>query len=170
MPYTVSQVLGSNPDSLTSSSSEAYSSADRVDAQVTRARGQFRTLAERWEGKAADAAQKQAAEKFEDQEAYRDRLRSVGEVLGRHGPMLASLRNDLSNAVDSAGVWWFVGETGSVAPGAAMAFLQNLSDASALYVMSKKIEVENNLKLLLARFEAQDKAAGRELRTIGWDQ
>lgn len=71
MPYTVSQVLGADPDSLLAASAEAKNSADRVDAQIVKARSQFFDLRADWTGAASNAAQKQGREMLEDQAEYR---------------------------------------------------------------------------------------------------
>jgi hypothetical protein len=71
MPYTVSQVVNSDP-----------AAAQRVGAQIDKARTQFAHLAEDWTGTAA-AAQKQARESLDEQTSYRNHLYAPRRRLGR---------------------------------------------------------------------------------------
>lgn len=77
MPYAVSQVMGSDPESLLTASVNARASAQQVDAQIDHARTQFAHLAEDWTGTAATAAQKQGRESLDEHVAYRDHLYAV---------------------------------------------------------------------------------------------
>lgn len=168
MPYTVSQVRGSNPDVLNTAATDAETSARRVDAQVTQGREQMAALADDWTGSASDAAQKEYRERIDDQIAYAAALREVKTTLAEHGPALVDLRSQLDTAVNNAEDWWDVADDGSVTPGFWLTRYANLSDVTALTVEAQRLEVQMGIKLLLARFEAQDLAAGNAIRKIGW--
>lgn len=98
MPYTVSQVVGSNPESLLTASLNARAAAQRVNAQIEKAKGEFAQLNSDWTGTAADAAQKQGREMFEDQTAYRDKLYEVAKPLATGGKDLTEIRGSLETA------------------------------------------------------------------------
>jgi uncharacterized protein YukE len=168
--YTISQIRGSKPESLVTASTDADDSAKRVDAQIAQSRRQFGELATAWTGKAAQAAQDQNADLARHQEAYRDRLLDVKDVLALRGPRLVDLRSNLDSAVDDAEDWWIVGDDGSVVPGVMLTWFAKLSDETALIVRARQLDVESKLKLLIAQFEAEDKATAYELRSIGWNE
>ncbi len=169
MAYTVSMVRNSNPAVLVTASGDAGTSAARVDAQISQGRRQIEKLAGNWTGDASDAAQKQHRELREDQAALSAALRRVRETLSDWGPQLAAKRSALDTAVDDAEDWWNVADSGSVSPGAWLSWFASLSATNAVLVEAQRLERENTIKLLLATFEADDVAAGRALRTIGWD-
>lgn len=162
-------VRGSNPDVLTTASADAGTSASRVDAQIKQGREQIEKLSEDWAGTASDAAQKQHGELLEDQAAYSATLRDIQARLTSWGPKLSAKRSELDTAVNDAEMWWNVADNGQVSPGAWLTWWASLTDVNAVIVNANRIEVENNIRLILAQFEADDLAAGRELRTIGWD-
>ncbi|MGV9799002.1 WXG100 family type VII secretion target [Mycobacterium sp. NPDC003449] len=169
MPYTVSQVLGSDPESLSAASTEAARSAERVDAQIANARTQFSALGADWTGTAADAAQKQGREMLADQGEYRDKLRDAAVPLREGGTKMAEYRRRLKMRVDAAEDWWDVADDGSVSPGFWLRQFAGLSDVNAVTVESRRIPIECDIKLLLAQFEAADKDTAYKLRKIGWD-
>lgn len=103
MSYTASQVLGSNPESLLTASLDARAAAQRVNAQIEKSKSEFAQLKNDWLGTAADAAQKQAREMFEDQTAYRDKLYEVAKPLATGGKDLSELRGFEDNAGASDG-------------------------------------------------------------------
>lgn len=168
MPYTVSQVRGSNPDVLKTASADAENSARRVDAQIDQGRAQLGKLAESWTGTAADAAQKEYGERLADQTDFSAKLREVKDTLSTWGSKLVDKRSELDAAVNDAEVWWNVADDGSVTPGVWLSWWAELSTVNALIVEGNRLEVENNIKLVLAQFEADDVAAGRAIRKIGW--
>lgn len=169
MPYTVSQVLGSNPESLLGASAEANLSADRVDAQIIKAQTQFSELGDDWSGTAADAAQKQGREMLEDQAEYRDKLRDVATPLSNGGMKLTEIRSQLQKAVDAAEQWWDVADGGTVTPGWALRVFASQNAVNAIIVESRRIPIECDIKLLLAQFEAADRDTAYKLRKIGWE-
>lgn len=169
MPYTVSQVRASDPESLLNASRDAETAAARVDAQISKAKSQFVTLATDWTGTAADAAQKQGREMFEDQAEYRDKLRALTTPLSSGGRKLADIRSSLDKAVDSAEEWWDVADDGAVKPGRMLAWFASRSQVNALIVESRRIPIECDIKLKLAQFEAADRDTAYKLRKIGWD-
>lgn len=149
MPYTVSQAVGSNPESLLTASLNARAAAQRVNAQIDKAKGEFAQLNSDWTGTAADAAQKQGREMFEDQTAYRDKLYEVAKPLATGGKDLTEIRGSLKTAVDSAEDLWDVADT--------------------MTIESKRITVECDIKLKLAQFEAADRNTAYKVRKVGWD-
>ena len=62
MGYTVSKVLNSNPDALSTAANEAGAGATRVDENMTTQRRQLENLATDWAGTASAAAQKQGTD------------------------------------------------------------------------------------------------------------
>lgn len=169
MPYTVSQVVNSDPESLLTASLNARAAAARVDTQIHRARTQFAHLADDWSGTAAGAAQKQGRESLDEQAAYRDHLYAVAEPLATGGAQLTELRTNLKKAVDAAQAQWDVADDGGVTPGFWLRWYARVSPVQALQVAAKRIEVENAIKLLLAKFEAADRDTGHRIRKIGWE-
>ena len=169
MPYTVSQVLNSDPESLLTASLGARAAAQRVDAQIDRARTQFVHLAEDWTGTAADAAQKQGRESLDEQTAYRNHLDAVAQPLAAGGAQLIELRANLKKTVDAAESQWDVADDGGVTPGFWLRWYSRVSPVQALQIAAKRIEVENAIKLLLAKFEAADRDTGYQLRKVGWE-
>jgi WXG100 family type VII secretion target len=114
MPYTVSQIAGSDPESLLGAASRMNDAAATVGAQIAREQSQFDTLRSDWTGTAADAAQKQGGEMRTDQSAYAQRLRDVAKPLSTGGRKLADIRSQLQKAVDAAEDQWDVADDGSV--------------------------------------------------------
>ncbi len=169
MPYTVSQVVSSAPESLLAASRDARAAARRVDAQIDRARTQFAHLAGDWTGTAAEAAQQQGRESLDGQAAYRDHLYAVAEPLATGGAQLGELRASLKQAVDAAQSQWDIADDGGVTPGFWLRWYARVSPVQALQVAAKRIEIENAIKLLLAKFEAADRDIGHQVRKVGWD-
>lgn len=169
MPYTVSQVMNSAPESLLTVSLDARAAAQRVDAQIDRARTRFAHLADDWTGTAADAAQKQGRESLDEQTTYRDHLYAVAKPLATGGAQLTELRANLKKAVDAAQAQWDVADDGGVTPGFWLRWYARVSPVQALQIAAKRIEVENAIKLLLAKFEAADRDTGHQIRKVGWE-
>lgn len=165
MPYTVSQV-GSNPESLLTASLDARAAAQRVNAQIEKAKGEFAQLNSDWTGTAADAAQKQGREMFEDQTAYRDKLYEVAKPLATGGKDLTEIRGSLKTAVDSAEDIWDVADNGSVTPGFWLSRLAAMSTVTAMTIESKRITVECDIKLKLAE---EEKRIGDDPGEPGYD-
>ncbi|MGV0810465.1 WXG100 family type VII secretion target [Mycolicibacterium boenickei] len=164
----MSQVVGSNPESLLTASLNARAAAQRVNSQIDKARGQFAQLKDDWTGNAADAAQKQGREMFEDQAGYRDKLYEVAAPLAAGGTELTELRSDLKSAVDSAEDLWDVSDDGSVKAGFWLSRLASMSKVTAMVIESKRITVECHIKLKLAQFEAADRDTAYKVRKVGW--
>jgi WXG100 family type VII secretion target len=165
--YTVSTVRNSKPDVLNTAATDAEASAQRVDAQIAQGRRQMDALRDDWTGTASDAAGKQYGELITYQSAYSDQLRALNEVLTKRGPSLVDLRSKLDTAVSDAEEWWDVADDGSVTPGFWLSQYVKWNRVDALRIEAKRLEIENNIKLLLAQFEAEDVAAGHEIRQIG---
>ncbi|MGV0811923.1 WXG100 family type VII secretion target [Mycolicibacterium boenickei] len=167
MAYTVSKVRNSKPDVLRTAATDAAASAQRVDAQITQGREQMNTLREDWIGTASDAAGKQYGELIGYQQAYSDKLDALKSVLDKHGPKLVDFRAKVDTAVNDAEGWWDVADDGSVSVGSALAWYLLKNPSQFFKIEAKRIEIENNIKLLLAQFEAEDVAAGYAIRQIG---
>lgn len=167
MSYTVSKVRNSTPDVLLTASSDATTSAQRVEDQIVAGARQFADLEQDWIGKASDAAGKQYGELTVDQVAYRESLTTLSGVLKTHGDKLIEFRSDLDSAVNNAEDWWNVADDGSVTPGFWLRWYMDVNDVDAVRLEAQRLEIENNIKLLLAQFEAQDLAAGYEIRQLG---
>lgn len=169
MPYSVSQVLDSNPGALDAAAREAEAGAGRIDAQMTSVRSHLGTLREVWGGTASEAAQKEGTDMLRTQEAYRKQLADLKPVLSEGAKTLGDYRSALESAVDAAEVWWNVADDGSVTPGFVLATFAALTKANSIVVQAKQIEVESNIKLILAEFEAADKNTAAAVRKIGWE-
>lgn len=169
MPYTVSQVVNSDPESLLTASLDARAAAQRVDTQISSARTQFARLAGDWAGAAADAAQQHGRESLDGQVAYRDHLYALSEPLATGGALLTELRSNLKKALDAAQEQWDVADDGGVAPGFWLRWYARVSPVQALQVAAERIAVENAIKLLLAKFEAADRDTGHQIRKVGWE-
>ncbi|OMC13164.1 hypothetical protein [Mycolicibacterium fortuitum] len=149
MPYTVSQVVGSNPESLLTASLNARAAAQRVNAQIEKAKGEFAQLNSDWTGTAADAA--------------------LAKPLATGGKDLTEIRGSLKAAVDSAEDLWDVADNGAVTPGFWLRRLAAMSKVTAMVIESKRITVECDIKLKLAQFEAADRNTAYKIRKVGWD-
>ena len=62
-----------------------------------------------------------------------------------------------------------VADDGGVTPGFWLRWYARVSPVQALQIAAKRIEVENAIKLLLAKFEAADRDTGHQLRKVGWE-
>ena len=167
MPYTVSKVRNSKPGVLSTAAADAEASAQRVDAQITQGRDRMIRLREDWIGTASDAADKQYGELIAHQEAYRRQLGELKKVLDSRGPRLVDLRSRVDTAVDDAEEQWDVADDGSVSPGFWLKWYLAINPAEVFKIEARRIDVENSIKLLLAQFEAEDVAAGHEIRQVG---
>jgi hypothetical protein len=167
--YTVSKVLNSNPDSLSTAADEAGAGATRVGENMATQRKYLENLAEDWSGgTAAEAAQKQGTDMLTDQAAYKTKLEKLKAALSSGAQKLRDRRSELKTAVDDAEVWWNVADDGSVKPGWALAAWAELSQVNWFEVENKRIANEQKIKLILAQFEAQDEATAYEVRKLGW--
>ena len=160
---------GSDPTALLHVARQPADAADRLDAHIGRSQSQFRTMKLDWSGSAADAAQKQGREMFDDQVSYRDSLRSLAGPLGDGATDLCNLRIALDSTIDEAERWWDVGDDGSVQPGLWLSRLAAVSWVYALLVEARRIPIECDIKLIIAQFEALDRNTGYAVRKIGWD-
>lgn len=167
MAYTVSKVRNSNPGVLATAATDAETSAQRVDVQIAQGRQAMATLREDWIGTASDAADKQYGELAVRQEAYRDQLRAVKTVLDARGPTLVGHRSDLETAVDDAEGRFDVADDGAVSLGWALRWFVIKNPTQAFKIEAMRIALESQIKLLLAKFEAEDLAAGYEIRQAG---
>lgn len=165
--YTVSKIRNSKPDVLSAAASDAETSAQRVNAQITQGREQMNTLREDWIGTASDAAGKQYGELIGYQQTYSATLTKLQTALNKHGPKLVDYRTKIDTAVNDAEGWWDVADDGSVSVGAVLAWYLIKNPSQFFKIEAKRIEIENNIKLLLAQFEAEDVAAGYAIRQIG---
>lgn len=167
MSYTVSKVRNSTPDVLLTASADATTSAQRLDDQIAAGERQFSDLTEDWLGKASEAAAKQYGELAVDQREYSASLRAASTALKTHGDKLVEYRSALDTAVNNAEDWWNVADDGSVTPGFWLSWYMDVNDVDAIRLEAQRLEIENNIKLLLAQFEAQDLAAGYDIRQLG---
>lgn len=167
MGYTVSKVRNSKPEVLTAAASDAEKSAQRVDAQIVQCRAEMASLRESWVGTASDAAGKQYGELVGYQQAYSTQLSAVKAALDKHGPKLVEFKSQLVTAVDHAEDRWDVADDGSVAMGFWLKVYVAMNPAQWVKVEAMRIALENHIKLLLAKFEAEDVAAGYAIRQIG---
>lgn len=165
--YTVSKVRNSKPDVLATAASDAEKSAQRVDAQITQGRDQMTILHKDWVGTASDAAAKQYGELIGYQQTYSRQLRAVKAILAKHGPKLVEYRSQLDAAVNDAEGKWDVADNGSVSPGRMLLWYLMWNPTQIFKIESMRIGVENNIKLLLAQFEAEDVAASYAIRQAG---
>ena len=165
--YAVSKVRNSKPDVLNTASVAAETSAQRVDAQITQGRNQMNRLREEWIGTASDAAGKQYGELIGYQKDYSKQLREVQRVLAQRGPKLVEFRSQLDAAVNEAEGRWDVADDGSVSLGFWLRWYVRTNPWQWFKIEAMRIEIESNIKLLLAKFEAEDLAAGDEIRRIG---
>jgi hypothetical protein len=166
--YTVSKVLNSNPDSLSTAAAEAGAGATRVGEDMATQRKHLQTLDTDWVGTAADAAQKQGTDMLTDQAAYKTKLEDLKTELSKGADSLTGIRSDLRRAVDDAEVWWDVDDDGSVQPGWALSAYAALSTANWFDVETRRVAVEQAIKLILAQFEAADDHTASEVRKLGW--
>lgn len=167
MAYTVSKVRKSKPDVLNTAATDAETSTQRVDAQIAQGREQMNWLREEWVGTSSDAAAKQYGELIGYQQTYRDQLQAVKAVLAERGPKLVDFRSQLDAAVNDAEGKWDVADDGSVSPGFWLKWYVRTNPWQWFKIEAMRIEIENNIKLLLAQFEAEDVAAGYAIRQIG---
>lgn len=165
--YTVSKVRNSKPDVLNTAAVNADESRRRVDAQITQGHDQMNTLRKDWIGTASDAAGKQYCELIGYQKTYREQLEAVQKALAERGPKLVELRSQLDAAVNDAEDRWDVADDGSVSLGFWLKWYVRTNPWQWFKIEATRIEIESNIKLLLAKFEAEDLAAGDEIRRIG---
>lgn len=165
--YTVSKVRNSKPDLLSTAAADAEKSAQRVDAQIVQGREQMTKLRQGWTGKASDAAGKQYDELIAYQQAYSTKLGALKTALDKHGPKLVDYKAKVDAAVNAAEGRWDVADDGSVSLGFWLKWYVRTNPWQWFRVEAMRIEVENNIKLLLAKFEAEDVAAGYAIRQIG---
>jgi WXG100 family type VII secretion target len=165
--YTVSKVRNSKPDVLNTAATDAETSAQRVDAQIAQGRRHMDELREGWTGTASDAAGKQYGELITKQRAYSEQLRALKTVLDARAPNLVDFRSKLDTAVNDAEHQWDVADDGSVSPGFWLKWYLATNPTQIFTFEARRIEIENHIKLLLAQFEAEDLAAGHEIRQIG---
>lgn len=168
MGYTVSKVLNSNPGALSTAADEAGAGALRVGENMATQRRHLVSLATDWAGTGSEAAQKQVTDMLTDQEAYESKLADLKTQLAAGAKTLDDIRSDLQAAVDDAEVWWNVADSGAVTPGWALSVYAALSTPNWFEVVNKRVEVEQNIKLILARFEAADEHTANEVRKLGW--
>ena len=167
MAYTVSKIRNSKPDVLATAASDAEQSAQRIDAQISKGRQQMVALREDWVGTASDAADKQYGELIGYQQTYSRQFRVVKGILAKRGPKLVEYRSQLDTAINDAEDIWDVADDGSVSPGWMMAWYLMRNPTQLFKIESMRIEIENNIRLLMAQFEAEDVATGYEIRQAG---
>lgn len=127
MTLTVSQVLGTQPQSLLTAADDVASAANRLDAQISSQRSHLSQLAGAWTGGASTAAQKQGADMLVGQEGYRDKLRTMQQVMSSGGQQLTGIKSALESMVNGgASQFWQVADNGSVTPGPLLQRYANL--------------------------------------------
>lgn len=167
MTYTVSKVRNSRPDLLLMAAVEAELSAQRIDARIVDGRAQTGWLHEDWVGTASDAAAKQYGELISCQQTYVAKMRAAKAALDTHGPKLVKFRADLDAAVNAAEDRWNVADDGSVSLSRMLIWYLIRNPTQVFKTEAMRIEIESNIKLLLAQFEAEDLAAGHAIRQVG---
>lgn len=169
MAYTVSKFRNSKPDVLSTAATDAETSAQRVNSQIAQGREQMSTLREDWIGTASDAAGKQYGELIGYQQAYSQTFATLKAALSKHGPKLVGYKAKLDTAVNEAEGRWDVADDGSVSLGRMLKLYLYMNPTQWFKIEAMRIEVENHIKLLLAKFEAEDIAAAYAIRQIGRD-
>lgn len=165
MALTVSQVLGTQPQSLLNAAEEVARSASRLDAQISSQRSHLSRLAGSWTGRASTAAQKQGADMLVGQGAYRDKLRNMQQVMSSGGQQLTGIKAALESMVNGgASQFWKVADNGSVTPGPLLQQYANLFPVLGMEIKLKALEIESGVKKMLAEFEQADKSTADALR------
>jgi hypothetical protein len=165
MTLTVSQVLGTRPQSLLTAAEEVASSANRLDAQISSQRTQLSRLAGSWTGGASTAAQQQGADMLVGQEGYRDKLRAMQQVMSSGGRQLTGIRSALESMLTGgAGQFWKVADNGSVSPGPLLQQYASLFPVLGMQIKLKALEMESAVKKMLAEFEQADKDTADAMR------
>ncbi len=170
MTLTVSQVLGTQPQSLLNAAEEVAGSANRLDAQISSQRSHLSRLAGSWTGGASTAAQKQGADMLVGQESYRDKLRAMQQVMSSGGQQLTGIKSALESMVNGgASQFWKVGDNGSVTPGPLLQQYASLFPVLGMQIKLKALEMETAVKKMLAEFEQADKSTADALRKFADD-
>lgn len=165
MTLTVSQVLGAKPDALLTAAGDVGTVANQLDGQIAGQKAQLGRLQSSWTGSASAAAQKQGEQVTVGQEAYRDKLRAMQQVMVSGGRQLTTVRTALQSLVGGgAAQFWNIADSGSVTPGPALQLLGNLSPVLGMQIKLKSLDVETAVKKLLEEFEQADKEAADALR------
>jgi hypothetical protein len=170
MTLTVSQVLGTQPQSLLNAAEDVASAANRLDTQISSQRSHLSRLAGSWTGGASTAAQRQGADMLGGQEGYRDKLRSMQQVMSSGGRQLTGIKSALESMVNGgAGQFWKVADNGSVTPGPLLQQYANLFPVLGMEVKLKALEMESAVKKMLAEFEHADKSTADAMRKFADD-
>jgi WXG100 family type VII secretion target len=165
MTLTVSQVLSAKPEVLLNAAGDVGTVANQLEGKIADQRSQLSRLAGSWTGSASAAAQKQGAQMLVGQEAYRDKLRAMQQVMSSGGQQLSTVRTQLQSLVGgSISPLLNVADNGSVTPGPVLQQLSSLSPVLGMQVKLKSLEVETAVKKLLDEFEKVDKGAADALR------
>ena len=170
MTLTVSQILGTQPQNLLDAAGDVGSVAAKLDSQISSQRSHLSDLASTWSGTASSAAQKQGAEMLVGQEAYRDKLRSLQQVMTSGGAQMTSIRSTLES-LTTGGVssLWQVSDTGSVTAGPLLQSFSSMFPAFGMQVKLKALEMESAIKQMLGEFEQADKSTSEELSKYAED-
>lgn len=170
MTLTVSEVLASQPGVLLNAAADVGTVANQLDGAIATQRSRLSQLSDSWTGGASAAAQKQGADMLVGQEAYRDKLRAMQQVMSSGGEQLTTIRTALQSLVGGdAAKMWNVADNGSVTPGPVLQQFGSIFPVLGMQVKLKALEVESAVKKMLGEFERTDKEAADALRKFAGD-
>ncbi len=117
MATTISAVEASQPERLVSAAADVAAQTARLDTLISAQRESVNTLREGWSGDAADAAIARGEQHLVGQEALRDKLRTLQEVLATGGGQLHSTRIALLEMVEQLrSQGWQISDDGVATP------------------------------------------------------
>jgi uncharacterized protein YukE len=167
VPVTVSQVLGSRPETLVTAAGQLGDGAGDVDDRMATERSRFGELTATWVGTASDAASDHASEMIDDQRRYRDKLAALQRQLAAAGDELGHLRSALSDLTSSIEAKLFhIADDGTTTPGPILKTLARTSPVLAMDIRLRGLALQTAIQTLLDRFDAADQAAAYRLRQI----
>jgi uncharacterized protein YukE len=114
---SISAVEASQPERLVSAATEVSTQTTQLDNLIATQRDSVNRLREGWSGSAADAAIARGEQNLATQEALRDKLQMLQEVLSSGGGQLSSTRTALLDMVDQLrGQGWLISDDGVATP------------------------------------------------------
>ncbi|WP_006242366.1 WXG100 family type VII secretion target [Mycolicibacterium tusciae] len=117
MATSISAVAASQPERLVTAADEVSTQTTQLDNLITTQRDSINKLREGWSGSAADAAIARGEENLATQEALRDKLQTLQEVLSTGGGQLGSTRTALLDMVGQLrGQGWQISDAGVATP------------------------------------------------------
>lgn len=167
MTLTMSRVLGSQPGALAEAADRVAQSAAAAEAGIAAGRAEFAALADSWSGTAATAAEARGARMLAEQQGYLMQLLAMQRVLVSGSAALGDLRTRLAALVTGdLALFWIIGDDGSVAPGPLLLEYAAFSPVTELQVMLMGLELEREIRQLLAEFEMADTRTADGLRSL----